>query len=631
MLPTGEPADAPDRRRRRFGGPDDGSNRTTPDGAPDGDLDELEYEEEEEARSNDGSSDADEADGDPTRPSTSGTRTNSTSSTTNDGNGGVAVPTKTQAAFVGKLWSMLYTPSLGQLIAWTDDGRAFTVFHPTEFARNVLPQFFKHSNFASFIRQLNMYGFGKRVNDTLGASTTHLNSDGSQVQAWEFQNPAFQRDRPDLLTKIRRKSAKPAATIGAAPANRRRPSIVRTASSKQRRDVAASDGGDDDDDPAPRIGNGSQTQPPSQSMLFGDGARPSSPGVKVVAGLTEFAPMGTHPGIPRGPHRPRSNEGFLENPPLRSPTAYLRHQPSYPPPPPPPGAGTFYHHPSSSHPSPRSQMYPLGGPPPFYSTGRPPPTPEDPSTRQLAALEAQVRNLGDALFHTQQEYTASRAASYTVLGMLLGVVADLDVHDKRKEQIEACSIALSKLHPDAPGVSHNQGVFASHPPPPHPAPNGPYAAYPPLAPSGPPTPQNPNYQSYNRIPTAESYTRSSRPEPLSAPPPSSHPLPSSYRPSTDPQPSPHPNSPPARPSTSGSTSAAQHQQPQPTPSGLATSQHRFGASFANPVPHPNRPTSLPSLSSLLEGVPANGERRPGELNGRESEPPDERLRKKMRQ
>ena len=91
---------------------------------------------------------------------------------------------------------MLYTPSLGQLIAWTDDGRAFTVFHPTEFARNVLPQFFKHSNFASFIRrskqrpirgvqaltvpflgQLNMYGFGKRVSDE--HPMHHRGEDGS--------------------------------------------------------------------------------------------------------------------------------------------------------------------------------------------------------------------------------------------------------------------------------------------------------------------------------------------------------------------------------------------------------------------------------------------------------------------
>jgi len=48
---------------------------------------------------------------------------------------------------------MLYTPALSRLIAWSEDGKAFTVFYPTEFARTVLPQFFKHSNFASFIRK----------------------------------------------------------------------------------------------------------------------------------------------------------------------------------------------------------------------------------------------------------------------------------------------------------------------------------------------------------------------------------------------------------------------------------------------------------------------------------------------
>ncbi|GAA5975463.1 hypothetical protein JCM5350_006487 [Sporobolomyces pararoseus] len=605
------------------------SNRTTPEEIRNGEMEDLEDEEEEDQRFNeDGSSEAEEADADVARPSTSGTRTNSTSSTANDGAGGLAVPTKTQAAFVGKLWSMLCTPALSHLIAWTDDGKAFTVFHPTEFARTVLPQFFKHSNFASFIRQLNMYGFGKRVNDALGGATSHMNTDGSQVQAWEFQNPAFQRERPDLLARIRRKSAKPSATAVSAPSSRRRPSIVRGVSSKSRRDANGSDGGEDDEEPAPRVERGVQSQPPTPSVLFGDSTLPlSSNGVKVVAGLTEFVPQGSQSDS-RAHFRPRPKEEHFEGP-VRSPTSYTRQQAPYPPPLPPPPSSYYHpHHPSSAHPSPRSSMYPLG-PPPFYSQARPPPPPEDSSARQIVALESQIRSLGEALFHTQQDYMASRAASYSVLGMLLGIVADLDVGESRKEQIESCSAALSKLHPDV----HIQPGF---PPPqlPPPSSNSNYPSYP--LPQPHPNPQSlashqvSHYHHYNKIPPVESYTRSSRPDsalsreglpnnsqPSANPPPS-------FRPPSNPQSLARPSS-PNRPSTSGSSSA------QPTASGLAAQQPSNYPNWQGANTNSNRPTSLPSLSSLLEGVPANGERRGGEGEERESEPPDERIRKKMRQ
>jgi hypothetical protein len=50
-------------------------------------------------------------------------------------------------------------PSSG--LQWNEAGDAICVRDADEFAKNTLPLHFKHSNFASFVRQLHMYGFSK--------------------------------------------------------------------------------------------------------------------------------------------------------------------------------------------------------------------------------------------------------------------------------------------------------------------------------------------------------------------------------------------------------------------------------------------------------------------------------------
>ncbi|KAJ3416011.1 stress-responsive transcription factor hsf1 [Chytridiales sp. JEL 0842] len=103
-------------------------------------------------------------------------------------------------AFLNKLYNMVSDPSSSDLIHWSDDGQAFIVERHEEFAHNVLPRFFKHNNFSSFVRQLNMYGFHKIPHLQAGS----LMSEG-EAEVWEFANPHFQRNQPDLLCLVTRK------------------------------------------------------------------------------------------------------------------------------------------------------------------------------------------------------------------------------------------------------------------------------------------------------------------------------------------------------------------------------------------------------------------------------------------
>ncbi|KAB5582619.1 hypothetical protein GE09DRAFT_1166950 [Coniochaeta sp. 2T2.1] len=112
--------------------------------------------------------------------------------------------------FVQKLSSFLDESKNTELIRWSDSGDSFIVIDEDEFAKKLIPELFKHNNYASFVRQLNMYGFHKRV----GLSDNSMKaSERKNKSPSEYYNPYFKRGHPNLLWLINKpKSGKKGGT-----------------------------------------------------------------------------------------------------------------------------------------------------------------------------------------------------------------------------------------------------------------------------------------------------------------------------------------------------------------------------------------------------------------------------------
>ncbi|KAL7431580.1 hypothetical protein ACHAXH_005191 [Discostella pseudostelligera] len=91
--------------------------------------------------------------------------------------------------FPAKMHAILANPELADVVGWDPHGRSWRILKPRDFEIRILPRYFEHSKFSSFVRQANGWGFRRM-------------SEGPDKNA--YYHEYFLRAMPWLCKKMRR-------------------------------------------------------------------------------------------------------------------------------------------------------------------------------------------------------------------------------------------------------------------------------------------------------------------------------------------------------------------------------------------------------------------------------------------
>jgi hypothetical protein len=132
-------------------------------------------------------------------------------------------PSCESVTFVEKTYYMVNTCA-SRLVCWNATGTGFFILDTHTFAREVLPEYFKHRNMNAFVSELTLHGFHKTIR-------RHKTS---AIECLEFRHPHFVRGDVTQLTKIQRRVCSSAPSV--------------SSSTSVLDEALASDDDDDDDE-----------------------------------------------------------------------------------------------------------------------------------------------------------------------------------------------------------------------------------------------------------------------------------------------------------------------------------------------------------------------------------------------